>query len=1282
MFKFFSFYRVALLLILNTILVFSNQLHAQEESIVQPELVAKDQPAENLIRVRRRPPGKRGPTPRRGSLPKTSTNVRDASPAKKAPGLRTSPVGRHAANSRNNSPLPRSGSRKRGSPTKPKGSPPKQAKIAQKPAILPPGGRSSIHAPTPTQSNDRYKLLRGIEPNYQTPFTFSTPPESTVGSKKFRLQWRTNGDSNAGMEHILKRHTREYHDGSFKNRQSMFPEGTTHVEIKDMVKEVAVSSSSVKLPNKGLEVDFRQIEGAVAHKGSVLPLVVGYRENKGQNKPLDIVQAYPKGIKHEVDILPPPTRRRRAPRRSISMPRDPLLEVLIERDAMTADLIELWNQRQADLAMEKEQERTQREEEITAEEQRTILRDLVLDFSSEESQSQSISIMWGDNTNYPLSSLMDYTLLKNNNSIMQKNDLSGSPIFIDQPNINALTTYLIKYKDKQNNEGSSATLTVGAEKITNLKATIISDHKIRLNWNPQSGAELGWDPIKVEWAIFRSGEIIDIGKNATSFEDNEIESNQVYIYRVMAFIQENEPWNHQRHAVFYSKPLIVSTEKTEDFEQDSFLFHTYLLSDPVTDLEDLSQNPDAYYTSIEDKDSSSVIVESSITLWEDNTPVEMLNGRIDVRLNSHSLVPFTHFDNVRMLWDYLLVMVEKYLNDNQATICFPDQPIPISLKKKSQGLVEFQIDDQIVTIGEQKCLTAILQGAEQFFTLLNEVSIGKYSSLIGQIKAMQSQVNPLIKSSQAAPLTLQAQAKRIAMNRVLLSWTPSDKDVKTYEVFLGDKSIITLPAYKKFYTHIFQPKEQEGKCIYKIVSYDQNDAVIETKLIEIEIEEAYLQVQKTAPLDIELSWAFPEQNVASIGSYQINRNGSYLGVTDSTSYRETPLAIGKYTYQIKALDHSMHPLSITPIVIEKTASNAVEVHWKFSEEDTANIEYYHISRNGISLGFTFDTIFTQTPSAIGKYIYKIETFDSFMLSLGIEPLIKEIEITQEDLPQKPPVVQAISEALIKRTSANEVLLSWTPNGVVNVKSYEIFMNKKSLAIISAGTEQYTYNIQQTDSGNCIYEIVVCDNEDKKLEPYSIEFELAASYLQVKKITENVLELNWMFLGEDVGSIKFYNVYRNDTPIMQMSESVTTLSDIASLTPGIYTYRVEALDEDGCALGITAVKEVVIVKEKEVSYLQSRVTVSNVELSWNFLEQESTPIHFYHVFRGDTCIGQLAKATTTLTEDVTQLALGEYTYTVEAVDSSRNPIETKQITLTLDGSENTIKTKQIFKRNDD
>jgi len=42
----------------------------------------------------------------------------------------------------------------------------------------------------------------------------------------------------------------------------------------------------------------------------------------------------------------------------------------------------------------------------------------------------------------------------------------------------------------------------------------------------------------------------------------------------------------------------------------------------------------------------------------------------------------------------------------------------------------------IVTIEEKQCLTAILNAAEQFFTLLNEVSVNKYSLLLEQIKAM------------------------------------------------------------------------------------------------------------------------------------------------------------------------------------------------------------------------------------------------------------------------------------------------------------------------------------------------------------------------------------------------------------------------------------------------------------------------------------------------------------------------------------------------------------------
>jgi Bacterial EndoU nuclease len=1257
----------------STTLVFSNQ----EATNVQTSAEGSEQ-LKKLRRVRRmnRPTTSKGRSSSRGSSPSSSrttsasvtsaSNIRDGSPA----GRRKTP---NAENTPPSSPEKwttiSKKTRKRTSPTKAQGSPPKQSRVQSKPLLKAKSQLPIVNAPSIIEGESRRLARQELgNTDYKDSLLFTNPNNS---NKNFKLQWRTNGDSNAGMEHILKRHTREYHDGTGKGTQSMFPQGTTHTDVKNMIQEVvenpkSKASPKPAAPGEELKLNFWQIRGD-AKNGT--PLVVGYKKAEGANKPLDILQAYPLGRQYEVQVLPYSQRRRRG----------------VLRD-QALDLIESG----ANIIVDQEVQKIKDSPLFQAEVRRntihnTTLRALSLDFSNEENQMGAITISW-ENPPVDPSKQKHFYLYKGLVQCQQKDD---EPVFEVQPQKNAITTYFISYSNDElglhsqkirsihtplpegpTNGKDSAAIKIGAEKITNLQATILSNDKIRLNWDlfdPKK--EIDWNPIEIKWAIFRDGEIIDIAGDTNSFEDDEVELNQVYIYRVVAYLQEEEAWRNQQHAVFYSKPLIVSTERAEDVGQDAFSFHTYLLEQIPSDLNDLNEQPEKYYTSIKNKALSNGIVQNSIITW-DSEPVEMLNGLIDVEINGRSLVSPACFDNVRMLWDYLLAMVKEYLKTNQATIYFPDQPIPFSLKKKRQGMIEFQVDDQLITIDEKKCLTAILQGAEQFFTLLNEVSAGQYTLLLEQISNMQIKVKPIAQQQSVAQTTLSARTERISLNRVLLSWVPSNKDVKSYKILLDEKTIIALPACKTSYIHIFQPKEQTGRFLYKLVAYGQNDQIVEICPIAIEIAESYLQIGKIAPLPFEVSWAFQAEDIPLIEHYEIFRNGVSLGITEDTTYTEIAPVVGKYTYEIKALDVYEQPLGIGSIVIEKRVSKQIELSWIFPEPEEDALRMYQYQRyyNGSAStpAAMWDTTIVDTPRAVGKYTYEIKALDFANTNSTIGPLIKEIEIVQADVPveQQASLVQAISQALVRRTSASEVLLSWIPNSAQSIKSYEVLIDDESLIVLSGNTQQYTHNFEETGHlGKCVYQLIAYDQSDRKLAPYSLEFEIATSYLQVEKITPDVFELQWAFLGEDVDSIEFYNVYRDDTSIMQVSKNTTRLTDTTFLASGTYTYKVEVLDEDGGSLEIQpAIREIVVEKEH---YLQAYVHASNiVKLSWEFSEENEARIQVYRISRDGTFIRYVLKGQPKNYTDTLELEPGEYTYTVEARDNSGNVLETKQVVVKI------------------
>ena len=1188
--------------------------------------------------------------------------------------------------------------RKRSSPTKAQGSPPKQQKMQQRP-LLQPKSQGTVQAPSATENQARARARQAIgSSDHIHPFNFLDPNDSKKG---FRLQWNINKDSNQGMEHILKRHTYEYHDGSSKPTQSMFPRGTTHRNIVEMIQQVVENKTNIPsrppaASGKKFDPTFWQVRGK-ANNGT--SLVVGYKDN-GPNKPRDILQAYPLGS--TVNVVSHASR----PTRSM---RGRALSLLDAADVMNQII---------DPYVNSQVQRIRNSPLFQAEVRKntlhnTTLRALSLEFSDAENWPEAINSMSCDNQTEEIAlswSWKDqHTNIVNPKSFsLYKNCVFNQPCtsvqmeneaaFEVQPEKNALTDYFIRCVYGPNNAiQDSAAIRIGAETITDLKATINSHDKILLNWkffdskninqNPSvsdlegraalvrqpSGFEkINWTAGKMQWKVFRNEESIDIEDGITSFEDDEVELNQVYVYRVMAFWEEEEAWHNQQHAVFYSKPLIVSTEQREDIGQDQFQFRTYLLKEDPYNFNKQSEEDKNDYISIhsfEDRQLCRDIVKKSTIIWDDK-PVEMLNGLIDVEFNGRSLISPACFTNVRVLWDYLLALVEEYLEKEQATIYFPDQPILFSLKKKSQGMMEFQVGDKLVTIDEKRCLTAILQGAERFFTLLNIVSVDKDG--VGEHYLLVTQIRDTQKDLRTQQLALDPtpylRLERVAFNKVLLSWEPT-RDAKSYKISLEGQEIIVLPAHKTSYIDIFQPKEQKERRIYELTAYDQDGTAFKTANFGIEIADSYLQIEKVT-LPFALNWEFPEKDIPSIKYYEIFCDDVSVEVTENPTYTETIPAVGTSVYTIEALDSSKRPLEIQPIVMERSVSKLIKfikLNWVFPEAVPPICRKYQLRRNGVSLGTEFQTTWIEKkPLAIGEYIYEVDALDySPGKNEKIGSLQEQISIVQGDIlnptvPNSVAPAQAVSQVLVKRISANQIQLSWKPS-VQNIERYEVLINNTVLIRLPGDQREYIHNMEQTGlPRNCIYTLTAYDQDDRKLEPYSMEFEVTSPFLLIKN-NLNSRELSWGFSEQDMASIRSYNIFLNNTCIANGLPKSTTrylhTSEVRVLRPGINTYRVEPVgEEDTCLVIKPAAAEV------GLPYLTAKVTDGNiVELSWNFHEENGINIEQYLIF-GKKCLDNEVLCTT---NDIIELARtqrktwkssqellpGRYTYFVKAEGTS-------------------------------
>lgn len=146
------------------------------------------------------------------------------------------------------------------------------------------------------------------------------------------------------------------------------------------------------------------------------------------------------------------------------------------------------------------------------------------------------------------------------------------------------------------------------------------------------------------------------------------------------------------------------------FEVDSYLKKPQC---NITDLSDAVKNPQNYFVEITDSAGLKEICT--------NVDFQYLNGAICLRYYGEILLDMRHWDLVDQLWAYILNVIEDVLQKGEGSTYFPDQPVKFMLRQTSKELLLLSIGKSEVTrnvLPKKELLTALLQGAEQFFTCM------------------------------------------------------------------------------------------------------------------------------------------------------------------------------------------------------------------------------------------------------------------------------------------------------------------------------------------------------------------------------------------------------------------------------------------------------------------------------------------------------------------------------------------------------------------------------------
>jgi hypothetical protein len=98
--------------------------------------------------------------------------------------------------------------------------------------------------------------------------------------------------------------------------------------------------------------------------------------------------------------------------------------------------------------------------------------------------------------------------------------------------------------------------------------------------------------------------------------------------------------------------------------------------------------------------------------------INYIEGVICLEYNGTVLMDFTYWDIIDQLWAYIINLIDDNLNNNDAEVYFPDQPIKLKLKNISNDFVLFSIESSTttqLTLPKNDFFEKLLESANDFF---------------------------------------------------------------------------------------------------------------------------------------------------------------------------------------------------------------------------------------------------------------------------------------------------------------------------------------------------------------------------------------------------------------------------------------------------------------------------------------------------------------------------------------------------------------------------------------
>jgi chitodextrinase len=530
-------------------------------------------------------------------------------------------------------------------------------------------------------------------------------------------------------------------------------------------------------------------------------------------------------------------------------------------------------------------------------------------------------------------------------------------------------------------------------------------------------------------------------------------------------------------------------------------------------------------------------------------------------------------------------------------------------------------------------------------------------------------------------------ATAASSTQVNLSWTPGSGPTSAFTVYRNGSPLATVPATSVSYIDSTVAPVTTYSYAVDAVDAGGNHSPKSSPVSVTTPQDTTppavpggISATAVSFREIDVSWNASSDNVQVTG-YTIYRNGAFLTTAGAgvTAWADTTvLGTTTYSYSVDAFDsagnHSASSTSASattpatpdpqpPTVPAGVAAQVglvgeVDVTWT-AATDNVGVTGYTIYRGGALLATVSGSTLAfadRTVAGLTTYSYTVDSFDA--VGNHSAPSVAAAVTTPDWTP--PTVPTGLAATVV---SVDEIDLTWSVStDNVGVTGYTVYQNGVAIGTTPAGTPSYastglshgptyTYAVDAYDAAG---------NHSAQSAPVSAHTpdDIAPTTpggFAASVTSPTAVSVSWSASTDNVG-VTGYEVYRDSVVVTTLAPTALSYQDtVASGSTHLYT--VDALDAAGNhsanppAISVTTPAADTTPPSVPAGLTATAGGSTQVGLAWN-ASTDNFAVTGYTVYRNGGVLTTLGASTLTYS-DTSVAQATDYTYSVDAVDSSGN-----------------------------